>query len=547
MFKTLISQSSKLIILSTILSIIPLYSLFYKDLIYTQDGWTHLIRGAAYYKGILDHDFPVRWAGDLNYGYGMPLFIFVFQIPYILFALFLMLGLSLSLIFKILIFASFITSGITMFLAAKNFFKNNETALLVVILYQFFPYRFVDILLRGSIGEAFTFSFFPLLLLGVQKLKEKNKNLSLILIPIGVACLILSHLAIGMVFVAIGFLFMLFFTEKKEMVLGIFYFLLGFLLSSYYFFPALIEHKYTYGDLFARDLYRQNFPGLAKLFFPNLTNIVSLRVGDVPVTLGVVFSVLVILLIFSLFFIKRFSIKERKTIFFLSIIVFGSLFIMSDYSKIIWEKISIIRQFQFPWRFLSPIGFALAFFCGLLCIKFSIKKYFIVLIGIVTITSSVVYWTPYFGYKKVDEKAMWNYPLTTTYFGETDVIWAKGPAASYPKNRVDVIGGKGSVYDFYKKSSFQSFSVDAKTKVQLVDHTQYFPGWKVYIDNREVPIEFQDQNWRGQITFFVPSGKHLINVVFKEDKTRFMSDILSLCSFILIIILFRINRRKIYD
>ncbi len=155
--------------------------------------------------------------------------------------------------------------------------------------------------------------------------------------------------------------------------------------------------------------------------------------------------------------------------------------------------------------------------------------FYILVFGVVF--STIWYWTPQLGFSKIAENDYWNYPLNTTYFGETDVIWSAGPAGSYPKNRVDVIGGQATVTYFSKKSNRQTFTLQAKTRAQLVDHTQYFPGWRVFADGKEIPVQFQDEHWRGQLTFFVSPGNHNISVIFTETAIRLFADYLSVFSF----------------
>jgi hypothetical protein len=67
----------------------------------------------------------------------------------------------------------------------------------------------------------------------------------------------------------------------------------------------------------------------------------------------------------------------------------------------------------------------------------------------------------------------------------------------------------------------------------LVDHTEYFPGWRVWVDGNTVPIQFQDINYRGQITFSVNAGNHQIVMKWEEDKLRFISDMVSLITLII--------------
>jgi hypothetical protein len=194
-----------------------------------------------------------------------------------------------------------------------------------------------------------------------------------------------------------------------------------------------------------------------------------------------------------------------------------------------------LRQFQFPWRFLAITCFSTALLSLSLVqyLKKSPTVYWI-LIGLV-IGSTAFYWYPTQGFDKpVSESTFWNYPLNTTYFGETDVIWSAGPAKNYPASRVEAIEGKAQITSFTKKTQVHEFTVHADTPVRLVDRTQYFPGWRVYVDNQKAPIQFQDQNWRGLITFPVPAGVHKVKVVFEESPVRLTADIISLVSVITI-------------
>jgi len=67
-----------------------------------------------------------------------------------------------------------------------------------------------------------------------------------------------------------------------------------------------------------------------------------------------------------------------------------------------------------------------------------------------------------------------------------------------------------------------------------VSNTQYFPGWRVYIDGQKTPIEFQDQNWRGLITFPIPQGTHNIRIQFEETTVRIVANIFSVFSILLL-------------
>ena len=132
------------------------------------------------------------------------------------------------------------------------------------------------------------------------------------------------------------------------------------------------------------------------------------------------------------------------------------------------------------------------------------------------------------GYDTIDEDYYRNFPLTTTYYGETDVIWSAGPASDYPKNTVEIIQGEATIIPIMRKSNKHIFIVDAKIDSKIVDHTQYFPGWRVEVDGVKTPIEFQDPSWRGEITFNVEKGRHKVEVIFGYSKIRAVSQAISI-------------------
>lgn len=523
-------RNLKFLLFIVLISLLPLWSFWItNDLVHTHDGLVHLPRIAAYFQALQDGHFPVRWAGNLNYGYGLPLFNFIYHLPYLIASFFLSLGVGLVASFKATLSLSFLLSGVFMYLFARIFFNDEKKGLFVAVFYQFAPFRLVDLLVRGSFGEVYTYTFLPLVLLGIVLLHKKVNDTSFVLTAAGVFFLILSHNSVSLLYFTIAFAFLAHFKNKKTFSWGAFTLLVGLLLSAYYWVPAIFEHRYTYGDLFMKELYKEHFVPLSSYFLPNFFNTASLRAGGVSVQIGI-FHVLALFISCYFLFYKKIAIKNTKAITIFSLVLIGiALFFTQSVSQIIWENVSLLRQFQFPWRFLSVIVFATSLLAvNVFLLPILKKKIIYWLIIVFVIASTAHYWKPQEGYDTINESDYWNFPLNTTYYGETDVIWSKGPASAYPKNRVDLIGGKGVVKDFSQKTHIQTFTIDAKTNVQLVSHTPYFPGWRVYVENSTVPIEFQDPNNRGEITFYVPKGKHNVQIVFGESRLRLTADIISL-------------------
>src|SRR5207253_1035424 len=110
--------------------------------------------------------------------------------------------------------------------------------------------------------------------------------------------------------------------------------------------------------------------------------------------------------------------KATKKLIIANLVLFViTLFVMSPGSKILWAHISILRQFQMPWRFLAIISFVTSMLSiSFFYFDFFKKKWVYALLIILVVGSTAFYWKPLLGYEKINEKYYWNFPLTTTYW-----------------------------------------------------------------------------------------------------------------------------------
>lgn len=130
-------------------------------------------------------------------------------------------------------------------------------------------------------------------------------------------------------------------------------------------------------------------------------------------------------------------------------------------------------------------------------------------------------------FESKNDKFYNNYQATTD-FGATISIWTEGDPGKPAKAKLELIGGKAKIENFKKTTNLHTFTINAQTDSQLLDNTTYFPGWTATVDGKKVPIEFQDMNHRGLITYRVPKGRHDVRLQFIESPIRIISDVLSL-------------------
>src|SRR5258708_6749493 len=160
-------------ILVVILSIIPLIDLFHPGLPITHDGQDHVARIANFYANLQWGVIVPRWAENLNWGYGHPILMFLYPLPSYIASFFHFFTFSFVDSTKLVFGMSFILSGVTMYLWLNEFLRK-DAAFVGAILYIFAPYRFIDLYVRGAIGEHIAFVFPPLVLFFLLRIAKKN-------------------------------------------------------------------------------------------------------------------------------------------------------------------------------------------------------------------------------------------------------------------------------------------------------------------------------------------------------------------------------------
>src|SRR3989344_8580693 len=141
------------LVIVLIVSFLAIASLFHRGLHPTHDGEYHVVRFYEFSKVIRDGDLYPRWAPDLNYGFGVPLFNYVYPLPNYLSFMTHLFGISFINSFKLIMFLSFVMGGIFFYFWARDFW-GDLGGLVFSIVFLYSPYFFFDIYIRGSIGEV---------------------------------------------------------------------------------------------------------------------------------------------------------------------------------------------------------------------------------------------------------------------------------------------------------------------------------------------------------------------------------------------------------
>lgn len=524
-------------ILAILLSCIAGYALLHTGLPPTHDGEYHVVRFYEFDKVLHSGDLYPRWAPDFNKGYGIPLFNYVYPLPNYMAFIFHFLGFSFIDAFKLNMFLATLLGGFFFYLWTKEYW-GSLGGVISSAFYTFSPYRFVDLYVRGSVGEVWALAFFPAFLWSVTIFAKKRDILHLILSSIFFACIIFSHNILALMFSIFAVSYVLFLAirqkYKKNFFCNIlFMFILGLGLSAIFWLPALFERNYVTG----LQIYNveKNFPELYQLLIPswgtgfsetNLSNQTSFQIGIV--NLLSIFLSSVVLIIY--FLKKKFRVAALISFFITWFIVV--FFLMLKISLPIWQLIPFMNYFQFPWRFLSLEILIASFLIGSI-FKIWNSKILFVIFFLLPILFGIGYAKPAYYYQRQDE-----YYLTRSNFidgtnspGDLfNTIWFN---KSLKKQTEKIKVEQGKVTSLSIHPTQYAFDVYSDFNTSITVNTAYFLGWKAMVDKKEIQIK-PDRN--GLITFFVQKGSYHIELQFRETPIRIFATGVSLASLFSVIV-----------
>lgn len=493
--------------------------------------------------------FPVRWVPDLGYGLGYPLFNFYGPLPYYFGAIFNILGHTALLSTKIMIASGVITSGIAMYLFAKEIWGENG-GLVSGLLYVLAPYHALDIYVRGDIGEVWAYAFIPLVFFGIYKLYKYNKLRHLFIGSLGYFGVITSHnlsalMISPFIFLFSGILFFITLKHKKNyylLALPIF----GILLSSFYFLPAILEMGFTnvLSQVGGAADFRNHFVCFNQLWnspwgfggtAPGCIDGISFRLGKIHILLSAISFFLALVLY------KKDKISSLIALIF-SLFLGLSLFLTLDYSKFIWNSISLMSFLQYPWRFLLIASFFSSvlggFFVSIIKIVFDNKKYnkyFEAVLVISVIILSVLLYAKLFAPQKYLDKT------SNDYTNKKELNWTSSKRSDEympkdfikPKSEKDtetnkiITDGQINVLNTKETVNGISFEVNSQNNSEVLLRIPYFPSWNLFVDGKKVSYKAGSTG----LTFNLPSGKSLVSVKFMTTNIEMIANIISLCSF----------------
>ncbi|MBN1874858.1 MAG: hypothetical protein JXA33_11565 [Anaerolineae bacterium] len=357
-------------------------------------------------------NFPPRWMAHAAYDLGYPLFNYYAALPYYLAGGLTALGLSPIVAIQTTQTLGFILAAFGMALWARRMYANQENKFppsvwIAVAAYTFAPFHLVNAYVRGdSLSEFYAFVWYPFILWSLDRWAERRTPGRLAVASLSYGALILTHNTSALTFSPFALLYAVVRMTDYELritncglwithhasrftahyilrlILSIAApFVLGFLLTAWFWLPALGETKYgQLGAAFTEGYfhYSRHFRtwNLVQRAFAFDYSVAGRTEDAGPFAMGMVQAVLTIAGAAVLFWqlvgpnVKRqmsnvnsgishsvscipYSVSRLLSTIYCLFSLFLSTLMITPLSKPLWDYLPLLSITQFPWRFLS--------------------------------------------------------------------------------------------------------------------------------------------------------------------------------------------------
>jgi hypothetical protein len=508
-----------------------------------------------------------RWAPNLAFGYGYPLFDFAPPLPPFIAGLFHALGADFETAIKLLAVLCFLLYGLGMYLFAREVL-GAKPALLAAAAYVYTPFRFREALIYGgNYPQILAMALYPWILWAFYKIIVLDRPRYVIVGALAYACLIFSHNFHSFIFTPLLVAYVLYlmvvtrrWAKAGEVGLAL---ALGLGLSALFWGPALYDMRWA--------LVQEEYYLIHTDFHPRFLSLRDLVAWPLPLdasadnpyfpfSLGPAIMVLAAISLAALamdagcqvwrrwippkhppnHLTTQVGTSAKWHLPFFAFVLAASVFIMLPASTPIWENAPFLPIGQFPWRVMGVANLSLAFLAGASLRLWSdrgviSKALLALMVSLVMVVFSVaVYFYPTKPFVEYDNPSLQDYfrfELSTqtvgaTAYGEYAPVWAKEipttsplmPAylSGQPVEKLNREALPGSVQaqllehtvlsDRYRFTSDEPFAAHF--------YTFYFPAWRAYLDGQ--PTEIQITDPFALMAVPVPAGEHELLLRFEN-------------------------------
>lgn len=553
-------NSSWFVVLLGFLVVVLTSSSIINNYFFRPHDFTHAARLTEMQLSLSAGEFPVRWSRNFGFGYGMPLFNFYAPLPYYLGQVPMSLGVSPINTIKALYLVNSLLAFTGMYLLASKLW-GKWGGMVSAVLFSFSSYRALDLFVRGALGEAFALVLIPFLLYGILLMSQKRLT-GILVGGVSLAAVLLSHNLTGMIAVGLAFVFglaSLLWVDKRKRTSTVVAILsaivLGFGLSAFYTLPAFLEKSLTRVDqtiTVGYFDYHNHFLCWTQLFrgewkyggsLPGCSDDLDFSFGTFPL-------VIVGLAVISVSVWGKRRDKLQIAVFLMLFV--GFTFLTIGRSAFIWDAISILKYFQFPWRFLTFTHVFFAILAGGVLASNRSWKWIgvpVLVIIFISVYRHVSFFRP--------QSLLSESELTEFY--DSSPQWIRREVSKTlndylpPRVRDDslphpidsrVETDKGKITVLRDESARLQAKVNCDDSCEVRVNIFQFPGWKAKINGRDASL-IPVSEGMPIYSIVMPAGENLLLIEYKGTLVQRAANLITLGTTVFVAAFIFIKRRKL--
>lgn len=539
---------------ATLLALFVIQNLWQPGLPPGADLPIHLYRTMEYERAWTAGVIVPRWAPNLVYGYGYPLFIFAPPLPYMIGVGLHQVGLSFETALKLLLMGTAWLYAGGMYLLARDLLHSRAAGLVAAAAYLFAPFALREALLYGgNLPQYLAIGLFPWTLWAMVGAVRRRSWGRLVLAAACYAGVMLSHLFQAFIFTPVVAAFGLLLTgeamrhgRRFSAWLPLLTGPLGLLLAAFFWLPAFVERYHTRAQA---DIYLERSPFYVR--YPHWPELVAwiepldMRAANpyVPLSLGVVTLGLAGVGL-ACWAITAWLRADRRTpalyTLFFGLVALTATFLTLPVSRPVWETVSILQVAEFPWRMLGPANLGLAVGAGAALLLVPARLRWPAAIGCLLLQLGAIAPLLYpvipfahYGHASLADQV--NYEHRSQSLGTTTVgEYMPRPVRRLPEGRpllASLQAGEQperldranlppavTAVRLEQTATTHRYRLTAPAPFTLRLYQFDFPGWRADLDGR--PATIRPETETGLILVDIPAGSHTLTVHFGETPVR---------------------------
>jgi hypothetical protein len=498
------------------------------------DAGEYSVRLAEFERALRDGIMLPRWAPDVDFGYGSPIFVFLPPLIYYLASVPGLLGADLISALNLAGLLIIAASGLGMYLLARELY-GSEGGLLSAIAYLLAPAYLVTLYVRHAFTDFSALAVLPFCFWAMLRLAVRPSRSAFFASTVSVALLSFASYSVSLIALPILCLRPLYALTSRRApycgVLGLAAIAGGGMLSAFAWLPTLLERSfvhaerllqgelYAYANHFVYPIQLLSSPWGYGVSQPGPRDGFSFELGPVHLALTLL----------GLLWVVRAWTNARPVRAFVlwMAAALGYACLMSvDAARPIWDNLPALQFLQFPWRFLVLAAFALSALAGLAAANLPPRRRLPVVIAAVGVALLMLEGLPHAHPQELytiaaDEftpQSIARRSLRATDADEYQPVQVtKAPEGESPQS-IEVLSGTLTIRGEQKLSHQITWSVDAGTISRVRIATFFYPGWRAYAD--ATPLALSIESETGLMLADIPAGTHELVLRFEDSPER---------------------------